>query len=122
LGLQLIPNPEEEESEESADDSATNGEEVASTDTPWLTMAKLMSEYTIGEARLGTGPDPAAYNSPMFAQRAFSRDMQEFTPVRAYKAQDYRVDYLFVAWMTDQKDGAVPPLEEIHDEVVAAWK
>ncbi|HEV7282176.1 MAG TPA: SurA N-terminal domain-containing protein [Pirellulaceae bacterium] len=62
------------------------------------------------------------FNYKTFAQAAFVPGAPLFEPTTLFVENRFNPSDAYVFWKTEQHPAEVPPLEEIRDEVVQAWK
>ena len=88
-------------------------------------LAELANQYQLeftSRTRLMTArqatQDPAFPSDRDFMEAAFNEQLPVYRPIRAADIQDNQ----YLVWKVDQRPSQVPALEDIHDEVVRAWK
>ena len=67
-------------------------------------------------AEAATNPDFPS--DPSFMQAAFNEQAPTYRPIRATDIEDNH----YLVWKTAQQASVTPPLEEVRDQVVRAWK
>lgn len=80
-----------------------------------------IEEYELGKAShmdfssMTTWPPPR-YS---FAQLAYQEGLPKYRPQRI-RGEEFNIEFMY--WKVDEAEGYVPELEEVRDEIVAAWK
>ena len=62
--------------------------------------------------------NPEFPSDPNFMQAAFNEQAPTYRPIRSTDIQDNH----YLVWKTEQQESVTPPLEDIRDQVVRAWK
>lgn len=83
--------------------------------SPLLTRELAASYGTIGEAAVGSTPSSG---SRSFADAFFDSKVPVYDPIELIDSAGRR----YLAWKLDDQPPRVPPLDQIHDKVVDAWK